>query len=127
VFAADRIDTWIFYVGIAVPLVCLAGLGLWQLSAFIARKLRGERRAVRESPEPPRPLNEDPERLERTCAALTESLAAAYLQLADSWQRRGQTQQATAALKKLVQMCPDTPQARIARERLEQFATRQGD
>ena len=38
-FAADRMDTWVLKVSIAIPLVCIAGLGLWHLMVFLAGKL----------------------------------------------------------------------------------------
>jgi hypothetical protein len=120
VFAADRVDTWVFYVGIALPVVCLGALVLWHAIAYLVRKTATQRRAVRESPEPPAPIANDPERLERTCAALIESLASTYLQLADCWQHKGDPQRAATALENLIQRCPDTPQARIARDRLAQ-------
>jgi hypothetical protein len=117
---ADRIDTWLFKVSILVPLVCLAGLVVWHLIAYLARKLVKNRKTVRHSLEPhqklfheaePVQLKNDPERLRRVCAALVESLAKRYLELAESWLHEGQPQQAAVALRKIVQSCPETPQA----------------
>jgi hypothetical protein len=133
VFAADRIDTWVLKVSIAIPVVCLAGLVLWHLVAYLARKLLKRRKTVRHAAEPrpdlsegggkqlAAPIKSDPERLERACAALVESLAEMYLELAESWLRKGQTQQAVAALQKIVQICPETRQAQVARDRLRQL------
>ena len=148
-FAVDRIDTWVFKVGIAIPLVCIAGLVLWHLFAFLTGKLVNKPKTRRQAPEPPTALQSlkrlpsdklafvdspeiseatqltaqiknDPERLERACAALVESLAEMYLELAESWLRKGQPQQAAAALKKIVQSCPETRQAQLAQVRLRQ-------
>jgi hypothetical protein len=128
-FAADRLDTWVFAAAIAVPVVCLAGVVLWHLAVGLSRKMGGKRRPLRQSPEPPAPFEiakrgriapDDPQRLEQHCAALVESLAAAYLELAESWLRQGESRQATTALQQLVRACPETPQAEIARERLRQ-------
>ena len=115
----ERIDTWVFRVGIAIPLVCLAVLVLWQLLSYLGRKRGRERRAARESPEPKAPSpQDDPARLERACAALEERLAQMYLDLAESWIRAGQTQQAVAVWEKVVERSPQTAQAQVARERL---------
>jgi hypothetical protein len=63
-------------------------------------------------------LPEDPEQLQRACAALVDSLAEKYLQLAESWRRRGDIPQAAHTLEKLIRSCPETPQAQVAQERL---------
>jgi hypothetical protein len=143
VFAAERLDTWIFRVSIAIPVVCLAGLVVWYVVSSLAGKLVKKRKPVRLSPEPPsafrspKPLPReqalagapvdtgqiinDPERLQRTCDALVESLAERYLELANCWLQTGQPQQAAAALQKIVQKCPETRQAAEARDRLRQL------
>jgi hypothetical protein len=147
VFAADRIDTWVLNISIAIPLVCVAGLVLWHLVASLAGKLVKKRRTGRQAPEPLPALHtakhspsdrgtiagvpegaeakqlaaqskNDPERLERACAALVESLAEMYLELAESWLRKGQPRHAAAALQKIIQSCPDTRQAQVAWDRL---------
>src|SRR5262249_34620790 len=181
VLAIDRMDTWVLKVSIAIPLVCLAGLLLWHVAAYLAGKLTGKRKAVRLALEPRPPLyppqrppgdqapadaittevqverarrarellalvgaatcpdlpesaearqaaaqiKNDPERLQRACAVLTESLAALYLELAESWLRQGQPRQAAAVWQKLVQSCPETPQAEVARDRLRQSGAEQ--
>jgi len=203
VFAVDRIDTWVFRVSIAIPLVCLAALVLWHLVAYLGGKLVKKRKPLRHALEPARPgepdprrlpgeqtragvppivppagpkeaqedrtrrarellaltredfskqrfpsclerckalagnfpdlpegaeakqlatqIKNDPERLQQVCAAHVDSLAETYLELAESWLRKGEPEQAAAALQKLVQSCPETRQAQVARERLRQL------
>lgn len=161
---AERIDTWVFNVGVAIPVVCVVGLIVWHLLSSMSAKRTSKRKAVRSAPEPPdpfaanrsrtslltndsplappdaerrvlarilsdtpggtaennhlAPLRNDPERLQRVCAAAAEVLAELYLELAESWSRRGHPPEAAAVLQKLIQSCPQTPQAEIARERL---------
>jgi hypothetical protein len=133
----ERIDLWVLKVSIAIPVVCLAALLLWHLAAFLARKLfKKPRTPLRESPEPPeRParaealpnisatdpsVGDNPERLQQACAALEDLLADRYIELAESWLRRGQPQQATAAFKRVLQICPGSQQAKLAQDRLQQ-------
>jgi hypothetical protein len=126
---ARLIETWVLQVSIAVPVVCLAALLLWHLVGQLSRKAVKNRQPVRESPEPSQPwIANDPEQLERACAGLVESLAEKYLQLAETWSRKGEPQRAAAALQQLVQRCPETPQAREAADRLRQLggAIKQG-
>jgi cytochrome c-type biogenesis protein CcmH/NrfG len=128
VFAVDRMDTWVLRVSIAVPVVCLGGLLLWQLLTHLAGKLAPRRRAVRQSPEPPSArVEDDPDRLERACAALAGSLAAKYLELAECRLRQGQHPQAVAALQAAVRACPGTRQADLARDRLRQLGAAADD
>jgi hypothetical protein len=128
VLAVERIDTWVFRVAIAIPIVSLAGLALWHLIGYLGRRRSRERKALRSSPEPePPPSQNDPERLERSCAALVESLAEMYLRLAESWLRDGQPQQAVAALKKIIQRCPEARHAQAARDRLRQLGAAEND
>jgi hypothetical protein len=118
----NRIDVWVFRVGIAIPVVCLVGIVTWRLVSYGARRLRRERRPVRESPEPgTTSRRNDPERLERACAAMEETLAQMYLDLAESWLRAGQVRQAMAVWQQVVARCPETPQAQIARNRLREM------
>jgi hypothetical protein len=142
VFAVERIDTWVFWVSITIPVVCLAALLLWHLVAFLAGKRTKTRKPARISPEPPErlpsatrlplspaspadaqadPINSDPQRLQQACAALEQSLAAMYLELAESWLAKDQPRQAAAALQRIVQSLPETPQARFAQDRLRQL------
>ena len=118
-FAEDRMDTWVLKVSIAIPLVCIAGLGLWHLAAYLAGKLPKKPRTVRQSPEPPSSSQspkflpgDAPERLQRTCSTLEDSLAEKYLELAESWLRGGQPQKAAAAWQKVLQICPERRQRR---------------
>jgi hypothetical protein len=124
VFAADRMDTWVLRVSIAIPLVCLLGLALWHLVSYLVGKLPKKPRTFRQSPEPPalsRPVADDPEWLEQTCINLEESLAERYIELGESWLRRGQTEKAAAAFGKVLQVCPEGRQASLAQERLRQI------
>jgi hypothetical protein len=127
-FAADveRIDTWVFRIGLAIPVVCLVWLLLWHLLPYLSGKMAKKREPARLSPEPLRPpsaigIQADPEKLERTCAALEESLAEKYLELANSWFGAGRPEKATAVLQKIVRHCPETRQAKVAKERLERM------
>jgi|GEM_PF-4677982 len=47
-----RLDTLIFRVSIAVPLVCIAALVLWHLVNHLVGKLVKKRKVIRHSPEP---------------------------------------------------------------------------
>jgi hypothetical protein len=132
----DRMDTWVLIGSIVFLLACIAGLGLWHLGTFLARKLRKKRGAVKQSPEPPSatqspklpqrlrvptnasPIGDDPERLQQACTALEDSLAEMYKELAESWLRMGQPQKAADALKKILQLCPGRHQAQSAQDRL---------
>jgi hypothetical protein len=117
----DRIDTWMVIVSVGFLCLCVAVLVLLNLLHFAGRKLGRERRAVRESPEPGTfTSRNDPQRLERACAGMEETLAQMYMDLAESWLRAGQRQQATAVWQKIVERCPETPQAQTARERLRE-------
>jgi hypothetical protein len=122
---ADRVDTWVIRVSIGLPILILACFLLWHLVGYVSRKLGGKRVAVRQSPEPPKPVatpvQADPEQMERECAVLAETLAEKYLKLAELWTQQGQPQRATAVLRKIVQACPESPHALAARERLEQL------
>ncbi len=138
-FAADRMDTWVLKVSIAIPLVCIAGLGLWHLMVYLAGKLPKKPRTVRYSPEPPSPIpsrdfpprgralpkvapaRNSPEQLQQACTDLEDSLAETYMALAESWLRSGQPRRAAAALQKILQVCPERRQAQLARDRLQQI------
>jgi hypothetical protein len=117
-------DTWVFRVSVAIPLICLVALGLWHLIALLARKFPGKPRPRRESPEPPAPLRsgDDPERLQQVCNSLEISLAEKYLELAEVWRTRGQPDRATIALNRVAQVCPGSSQALVAQDRLQQFS-----
>ena len=133
-FLVDRMDTWVLIGSVAFLLACVVGLSLWQLVVYLVRKLPRKPRKVRDAPEPPSAIqspkhlaDDDPERLQQTCTALEDSLAEIYLELAESWLRRGQNQQAAAVLKKIVQLCPDRHKAQLAQDRLLQIGHGQED
>ena len=133
-------DTWVLKVSIAILLVCVAGLVLWHLVAYLAGKMPKKPRTKRHSPEPPtaiqspQPLpgvralaevptnGDDPERLQQACTNLEDSLAQIYMELAESWLRRGQPQKAAAVFKKILQICPERHQAQLAQDRLQQIS-----
>jgi hypothetical protein len=124
--AVGRLDTWVFRVAIAIPVVCVAALITWHLLGSVLRLPRRRRRPVRLSPEPPDPFprrekarpprDDGPAHWEQVCARLEGELADAYLELAEQWCRAGRPLQATAIWRRVVQVCPDGPQARRARE-----------
>jgi hypothetical protein len=139
-FADDRMDAWVFKVGIAIPLVFIAALGLWHLIVYLAGRLPKKPRPVKHSPEPPSamqvpkllprvqslaeigPAGDDPERLQQACSALEDSLAGVYMKLAESWLRRGQPQKAAAAMKKVLLICPEGQHAQLAQDRLHHMS-----
>jgi len=139
VFAADRMDTWVLRASIAIPLVCITGLVVWHLLAYLVGKLPKKPRTVRQSPEPPSstqspeflargrapttvtPAGDSPEQLQQACRDLEDSLAETYVELAESWLRNGRPRKAAAALKKILQICPDSHQAQLAHDRLQQI------
>jgi len=51
-----RLDTWVFRVSIAIPLLCIAVLVLWHLANHLLGKLVKRRKTFRHSPEPPAPF-----------------------------------------------------------------------
>jgi hypothetical protein len=127
-FAAERVDTWVLKVSIALPLVLLAGLVVWHLVGYLVGQRPRKRRVVRESPEPPSaPTRDDPEQLQQACTALEEALAQKYLELAEGWLRRGQTQQAAAALSKVIQLRPQSHPAQVAHNRLQAMGLKAAD
>jgi hypothetical protein len=161
IIAFERMDTWVFRVSIAVPVVCLVGLVLWHLVSYLSGRFFKTRREGRQALEAPpfgeqrasrieerrsrvedrhdsivdaqaslvpgpggtqaTPIKNDPELLEQVCAARLNSLADAYLELAECWLHKGATVQAAATWAKVVQTCPQTRQAQVARERLRQL------
>lgn len=140
IFALGTIEKWVLIVSIGIVLICAVGLVLWQLIAHLTGKLpKKPRIARRQSPEPPEPTKpsepltrfrasaesagvaDDPERLQQACTAAEESLAQMYWELAESWSQSGHPQKAAAALRKILQICPETAQAQLAKERLEKI------
>jgi hypothetical protein len=136
-FADERIDTWVFKVALGIILASIVGLVLWHLVGYLAGRRPRNARKARQSPEPPAPIAtplpaprarsqtpsaaDDPVRLQEACTALEGSLAEAYLQLAESWLRRGQSQQAAAVWRKILQNFPGREQAQSAQARLQQM------
>jgi thioredoxin-like negative regulator of GroEL len=66
------------------------------------------------------------ERLALVCEKLTDALGNAYLELAESLIRKGQTQQAVACLEKAVRTCSGTQAAQLAQERMAQLRDGKG-
>jgi tetratricopeptide (TPR) repeat protein len=136
--ALERMDTWVLKASIAIVVVFLAVLALWQLAAYLVGKLPRKPRMVKDSTPAPTSIQstrtggaasrrDDPEWLQKSCTALEDSLAELYLELAECWSRRGQAEQAAAALEKVLQICPTRHQAQLARERLERIGNRSGN
>jgi hypothetical protein len=65
----------------------------------------------------------DPEQLQRVCAAWEDSLAALYLELAESWLRKEKREQALATLQRILQSFPTSRHALVAQDRLQQIGT----
>jgi hypothetical protein len=119
-------DEWVLRVSIAIPLICLGGLAVWHLVSFVAKKLPKRPRIYRQSPEPPSgmpSLPDDPQRLEKACTALEEVLADRYVELGESWLRRGERQKAALAFGKVIRMSPQGRRAALAQERLREIGT----
>jgi hypothetical protein len=136
-----RFDTWVLIVSIAIPLACVVALFVLHVLSRLAetRRKRPTRHALEPRPsnlitdrlksEPTgkdaKPISsqilDDPEHLEGACAALAETLAKKYLELAESYAGRGKAQKATFYFEKVVQGFPGTPQADLAKERLSQL------
>jgi hypothetical protein len=127
-FAAERVDTWVIRVSIALPFICLGVVVIWQLLSYLKRKLSKPRVAARESPEPARPFDRDAtpisvelEKLERDCASLAEALAQKYLELAEACVQSGQRERAAAVWQKIIERCPESRQALVAQDRLREL------
>jgi hypothetical protein len=117
-------DTWVLRVSIGIPLVCLAVLALWHLVSYLVGKLPRRPKTLRQSPEPPSAfpsLPDDPQRLEQMCAAMEHSLAERYMELGESWLRKGRSERAAVAFNKVLRIFPEGRQAAVAQERLRQM------
>ncbi|MCI0700232.1 MAG: thioredoxin family protein [Planctomycetia bacterium] len=66
----------------------------------------------------------NPERLAKVCEQMNERTAAMYLALADSWVKKGQFAEASACLKKVIALCPNTKQADIAQAELTKIQSK---
>jgi thioredoxin-related protein len=63
-------------------------------------------------------LKSNPEWTRQACEQLGERLSLLYLSLADSWMKKGQPQQATYYLERVIKMFPGSRHAEMARVRL---------
>jgi tetratricopeptide (TPR) repeat protein len=66
-------------------------------------------------------IKNNPEWMRQACDALGERLGGLYLSLAESWLKKGQPQQATACLERVIQTLPGSRQAEAAQLRLSQI------
>jgi tetratricopeptide (TPR) repeat protein len=60
----------------------------------------------------------NPDRLAKACDQMNERTAAMYMALAESWSKKGQGAEATACLKKVMALCPNTRHADMAQAEL---------
>lgn len=60
----------------------------------------------------------NPQRLAQACDQMNDRTAAMYMALADSWSKKGQTAEASACLKKVMALCPNTRHADLAQAEL---------
>src|SRR6266545_57747 len=60
----------------------------------------------------------NPERLAKACEQMNDRTATMYFALAESWSKKGQDAEATACLKKLMALCPNTRHADLAQAEL---------
>ena len=63
-------------------------------------------------------IKSNPEWLRQACDSLGNQLAALYLELADTWLKRGQPQQAVPCLERVVRILPGSRYAEVAQARL---------
>jgi thioredoxin-like negative regulator of GroEL len=66
-------------------------------------------------------IKDNPEWLKAVCESMGDRLSGLLLAQADSWVRRGQTQQAVQCLEQLIQRFPGSRQAEVAQNRLTQL------
>src|SRR5262249_52206169 len=66
-------------------------------------------------------IKNNPEWMRLACESLTDQLGSLYLNLADTWLKKGQPQQAVLCLEKIVQTLPGTRVAGAAQLRLAQL------
>ena len=60
----------------------------------------------------------NPERLAKACEQMNDRTAAMYMTLAESWSQKGQSAEATACLRKVMALCPNTRHAELAQAEL---------
>jgi thioredoxin-like negative regulator of GroEL len=63
-------------------------------------------------------IKNNPAWMQTACESLSERLGSLYLALAETWLKKGQTQQATQCLEHIVKSFPNTRQAEVAQLRL---------
>ncbi len=67
-------------------------------------------------------IKADPQRMSRVCEAMNERLSKMYMDLADSWQKKGDKQQAAACLEQVLKINPVGNSAASAQARLAQLS-----
>lgn len=68
-------------------------------------------------------IKSNPERMTKVCEATNDRLAAMYITLADSWLKKGNTEQAALCLEKVLKINPTGASASLAQTRLSQINT----
>jgi len=68
-----------------------------------------------------RSIQDNPEYLAKACEALNHRTGGLYLALAESWLKKGQTEQAVVCLERVLQTAPGSRQAELAQSRLAQM------
>jgi thioredoxin-like negative regulator of GroEL len=66
-------------------------------------------------------IKSNPEWMKQACDTLSERLATLYLSMAETWIKKGQTQEAVRYLQRVLQASPGTRQAELAQTRLAQL------
>jgi thioredoxin-like negative regulator of GroEL len=66
-------------------------------------------------------IKNNPEWMSQACENLSDRLGLMYLSLAETWVKKGQTQQATQCLERVIQAFPGSRQAETAQTRLAQI------
>ncbi len=66
-------------------------------------------------------IKNNPEWMRLACDSLTDQLGTMYLNLAETWLKKGQPQQAVLCLEKVVQTLPGTRMSEVAQLRLSQI------
>ena len=69
-------------------------------------------------------IKSNPERLAKACEQMNERTAAMYMALAESWSKKGQTAEASACLKKVMALCPNTRHADLAQAELTKLLSK---
>jgi thioredoxin-related protein len=69
-------------------------------------------------------IKANPQQMSRVCDAMNERLSKMYMDLADSWLKKGETEQAAACLEKVLKINPSGSTAVNAQARLAQLTAR---